>query len=300
MPIRKVDPSRAHKEEGLPALFDCLWRESGREGARPASWRPSSATGGAMYLVEDGEQVLGFAHVRPAEGMGTVDVLYVRPHERRVELCADLLDAVVGYLKAHGKNRIAYVSYGYWRSSVFPIDLETPFGLRSFSRLEGVFLAYTYQPNLDVALPPVPAGYHIEPFDEARLEETCMMMLRSPEPKAIYWDWGLCWRSIMGAAAPNKPWFPDGLGLIATHNGAIVSFSLATIHGYINHVYTAPEHRGRSLGSALLMRVTEAVRKRGLTRATIMTHHTNPDAIRLYQRRGFVPDFTYPQFYTKW
>ena len=48
-----------------------------------------------------------------------------------------------------------------------------------------------------------------------------------------------------------------------------------------------PEHRGRGIGSQLLVRVVELARQRGYRTVRLDVVDTNPNARRLYERHGF-------------
>jgi len=57
--------------------------------------------------------------------------------------------------------------------------------------------------------------------------------------------------------------------------------------GAIQNLGVVPEHRGRGLGSALLMRAAAGFRAAGLDRMHLEVTTANTSAVRLYQRLGF-------------
>lgn len=57
--------------------------------------------------------------------------------------------------------------------------------------------------------------------------------------------------------------------------------------GAIQNLGVTPEHRGRGLGSALLMRAAAGFRAAGLDRMHLEVTTANTSAVRLYQRLGF-------------
>jgi ribosomal protein S18 acetylase RimI-like enzyme len=264
----------------------------------PTGWRPFDPARAEGLALRESGRLLGYCVVRPSEGMDAVDFLYVRPGARRQATFAVLLEPAVVRLRETGRTRLIYVGFGWWREG-FPGAFARAFAAAGFGRFEGVFLVRPLQQS-EGAPEPVAPGYEIADWRDERFEEVCEVMLASPEPEALYWDMGLCRRSILNAAFPMRPLFPDGFGQLATRDGTLVGFTLATQHGYVNHVYTHPDHRGRGLGSAMLSRLFVALARKGLTRATILTHDTNPRAIALYERLGFRVDFRYPQFYLRW
>jgi ribosomal protein S18 acetylase RimI-like enzyme len=59
-------------------------------------------------------------------------------------------------------------------------------------------------------------------------------------------------------------------------------------YGAIQNLGIVPEHRGRGLGSVLLMKALEGFRRAGLKRAYLEVTAQNDGAVRLYRRLGFV------------
>jgi GNAT superfamily N-acetyltransferase len=59
-------------------------------------------------------------------------------------------------------------------------------------------------------------------------------------------------------------------------------------YGAIQNLGVVPEHRGRGLGSVLLMKALEGFRRVGLKRAYLEVTAQNEGAVRLYRRLGFV------------
>jgi ribosomal protein S18 acetylase RimI-like enzyme len=57
--------------------------------------------------------------------------------------------------------------------------------------------------------------------------------------------------------------------------------------GAVQNIGIVPEHRGRSLGSALLLQALIGFRKEGLRRASLEVTAQNTGAMRLYHRLGF-------------
>ena len=57
--------------------------------------------------------------------------------------------------------------------------------------------------------------------------------------------------------------------------------------GAIQNLGVTPDHRGRQLGTCLLIRALEGFRQAGLRRAFLEVTSQNAGAIRLYQRVGF-------------
>ncbi|GIW70659.1 MAG: hypothetical protein KatS3mg102_0201 [Planctomycetota bacterium] len=304
--IEPVEAADVRRVAGYYELVEVAWGEARGSAPRPVRWPvlPPPAQARTWVAREPapggGERLLGLVCARPAPGMNMLEFLYARPGPERGDTVVALVRSARAWLRERDVSRVLYVAFNWWRTEPFAPDLVAPLAALGMRRLEGVYLAYDLRAGAP-APAPVPTGYRVVPWEDGWFEQACAMMLRSPEPDPIYWDMGLCRRSIEGAAAPGGCMFPGGLGQLAlAPGGELAAFSLATVRGYINHVYTAPEHRGRGLGAAVLTRVLGAIAERGLERATILTHDNNPGAIRLYRRLGFELEFTFPQFFERW
>lgn len=66
---------------------------------------------------------------------------------------------------------------------------------------------------------------------------------------------------------------------------------LASDHGEIKSMRTAPEALGRGVGTAMLEHILSEARARGYRRVSLETGSTSPfaAALRLYEREGFLP-----------
>lgn len=299
-PVIEVREERIGEPHGLEALLAEAWTESGRRGSMPYGWRPFDAARAVLFSAREEGRLEGVAAARPTDGMDSLELLYVRRRARGGSSGVLLLERAAARLREIGRTRIIYAGYGWWRAP-FPPELAAPFAATGFRRFEGVFLARPLAPG--AAPPPaaLPPGYAFADWTDGRFEEVCGVMLRSPEPEALYWDIDLCRRSVSNAAQPVPPLFRDGLAQLVVREGdrSVAAFTLATTAGYVNHVYTDPAERGRGLASAMLARLLEALGRLGVASATILTHETNPGAIALYERLGFRVDFKYPQFYIR-
>lgn len=63
----------------------------------------------------------------------------------------------------------------------------------------------------------------------------------------------------------------------------------------IKRMYTVPSHRGRGVAMAVLRAVEESARSAGMRRVVLETGDRQPEAIALYERRGYarIPNFGY-------
>jgi ribosomal protein S18 acetylase RimI-like enzyme len=293
---------------GLESLVAEAWAECGRKGSMPSGWRPFSGFQAIAFEARRDRRLEGYCVVRPAEGMDSIDFFYVRKKARGSPVHGLLLARAVEELRRIGQSGIIYCGYTWWRGP-FPDSLAQGFREARFGRFEGVFLGRPLEPG-GPPEPPLPPGVELADWEDARFDEVCEMMCRTPEPGALYWDLGLCRRSIRAAGNPLPPLFRDGLGQLALRTGEaapgaggagkrVVGFSLSTSLGYINHVYTDPAEQGKGIASALIARVLRAQARLGIQKATILTHETNPRAIAVYRKLGFEVEFTFPQFYVR-
>jgi putative acetyltransferase len=78
---------------------------------------------------------------------------------------------------------------------------------------------------------------------------------------------------------------------IGTGAGRLMPGEAATggqAYGEIKRMYVDPAYRGERLGHRLLAAVEDALRQRGVALATLETGHTQHEAVRLYERAGYV------------
>jgi ribosomal protein S18 acetylase RimI-like enzyme len=103
---------------------------------------------------------------------------------------------------------------------------------------------------------------------------------------------------------------PDTILLLAAADGALVGYGLAHVMpteetwipdtwvtgpriGEIESLAVLPEHRGRGLGTELLDRLEGELRAQGVADLVIGVLPGNDGAIRMYERRGYRPTWTY-------
>ncbi|RME74777.1 MAG: GNAT family N-acetyltransferase [Planctomycetota bacterium] len=299
MRVKRWEGDRLEAAEGLAHLFDQAWQETGGRGPRPAGW-PTLVPGDDVVALtaHEGATLAGYAWVRPAPGMNMIDFIYARPGARRGAVLQQLVRDGRAYAERCGVSPRLYLALNFWSRAPVPLDHLEPLRALGMRELEGVFLSRSLEP------PPapvsLPAGYRLRDWEDQDFEPACDLMERTPEPEPLYWDRGLCRRSILGAAGEGSPMFRDGFGQVVTCEGELAALCLATRSGYVNHVYTDPRHQGRGLARALLGSVLRALARAGHRRATILTHANNTRALTLYRRMGFTTLFTFPQFFCAW
>ena len=84
----------------------------------------------------------------------------------------------------------------------------------------------------------------------------------------------------------------DGTGVAVGCGGLR---TLDDTHGEIKRMYVIPERRGTGVSTALLTALEGEARGRGWNRVVLETGDRQPDAMRLYEREGYVrvPNFGY-------
>jgi mycothiol synthase len=96
-------------------------------------------------------------------------------------------------------------------------------------------------------------------------------------------------RADFQRAAARDPWAGDNFAAgNTTFCGTVQGIEDRFGYGAIQNLGVVPEHRGRGLGSLLLMKALEGFRRAGLKRAYLEVTAQNEGAVRLYRRLGFV------------
>lgn len=108
-----------------------------------------------------------------------------------------------------------------------------------------------------------------EPWDEARVRAT---LTQASDVKAVY----VVTSQGQIVATASSRWIPDRFPNT----------------GVVHWVATHPDHEGRGLASALLVRVLNDFIARGYPQAALETQDFRLPAIRLYLRFGFMPVYT--------
>ncbi len=147
----------------------------------------------------------------------------------------------------------------------------------------------------------LPQGYRLLAWDDSLLEphaEAKYHSFRSEIDANVFpclGDWAGCHR-LMHEICGKQGFLPGATWLIAHYStrdgsteycGTIQGIRDYAGLGAIQNLGVTPEHRGRQLGSCLLIKALEGFQKAGLRRAFLEVTAQNEGAIRLYQRMGF-------------
>jgi len=87
----------------------------------------------------------------------------------------------------------------------------------------------------------------------------------------------LCRPDVLFAVARDTAGRAVGCGALIIETG----------YGEIKRMYTDPSQRGKGVGSALLRRLEDEARQRGVTRFALETGNRQPQAVALYARLGY-------------
>jgi len=86
---------------------------------------------------------------------------------------------------------------------------------------------------------------------------------------------------------------PDTTLFVARENGAAVAMGALRRHangwGEVKRMFTAPSHRGKGLGAAIVAHVEQLAREEGCSRLVLETGSNFDAAIHVYTRAGFAP-----------
>ena len=64
----------------------------------------------------------------------------------------------------------------------------------------------------------------------------------------------------------------------------------------IKRVWVEPDYRGKKIATQIMERVEEKARRMGFKRAILQTRPIMPDAVGLYEKRGYVLIDNYPPY----
>ncbi|MCP4545638.1 MAG: GNAT family N-acetyltransferase [bacterium] len=140
----------------------------------------------------------------------------------------------------------------------------------------------------NVVLAPLMSGYSMRAFRPSDWDDCIDLMLNTPDPTytAGPWDDVLC-RNSMAFSADDHRDYPGGRGQLVFHGDQLVAMALASGTGYLNQVYTLPEHQRRGLALAAVSAVLDALNRQGVLRCFLMVFENNMGAIACYEALGF-------------
>lgn len=144
-------------------------------------------------------------------------------------------------------------------------------------------------------VPELPESYFWIPWDDSRIELHAEIKFQSfhEELDAVVFPSlseraGCC--RLMREIACKPGFVPEATWLLARGGetcGTVQGISDRAGVGSIQNLGVLPGHRGRGLGSALLLKALEGFRRVGLSCAFLEATARNESAVRLYRRLGF-------------
>jgi ribosomal protein S18 acetylase RimI-like enzyme len=156
-----------------------------------------------------------------------------------------------------------------------------------------------YKMELDLydapAVPALPEGYYWVPWDESLLELHAEVKFRSfqEEIDATVFpslaDRRGCYY-LMNEICHKRGFLPLATWLVASaggYCGTVQGIRERAGLGAIQNLGVTPLHRGRGIGSALLLQALHGFRRCGLGRAFLEVTAQNDSAVQLYRRLGF-------------
>ena len=151
-----------------------------------------------------------------------------------------------------------------------------------------------------ITAPTPPRGYRMLAWSDSLLEahaETKYHSFREEIDANVFpclGDWSGCHR-LMHEIRNKQGFLPGATWLLvyepqggqAEYCGTIQGIRDYAGLGAIQNLGVTPEHRGRQLGTCLMLKALEGFQHAGLRRAFLEVTAQNEGAIRLYQRLGF-------------
>jgi RimJ/RimL family protein N-acetyltransferase len=162
-----------------------------------------------------------------------------------------------------------------------------------------------YRMEIDLAdrhgyRPALPEGYSLVPWEPALLErhgEVKFLSFRDTIDANVFPCFGElsgCQR-LMQEISRKEGFLPEATWLAVSSRGSSELEPCGTIQGIrdrfglgaVQNLGITPPHRGRGLGTCLLLEALAGFRRAGLTRVYLEVTADNEGAIRLYRRLGF-------------
>jgi ribosomal protein S18 acetylase RimI-like enzyme len=155
--------------------------------------------------------------------------------------------------------------------------------------------------NRDFSRVEVPAGYFCVGWKPSLIEahaETKYLSFRSEIDADVFpclADYSGCLR-LMNEISQKPGFLPQATWLICSatsgesfgeYCGTVQGVVDSNRMGAIQNLGILPEHRGRGLGQALMLKSLDGFKRAGLAKAFLEVTSRNDSAIRLYRRLGF-------------
>ncbi|WP_052309916.1 GNAT family N-acetyltransferase [Methanocella arvoryzae] len=152
---------------------------------------------------------------------------------------------------------------------------------------------------------PLPEGIEIQPWSDAFLLEAGQLLFAEANPvdRQIYPQL----KSLEGTVGQLSKItcnfygnFLPSQSMVALQDGKLIGLLLATEFGneliLIAEIAVAKSHRGRGIASAMLGRLIRSSAVLGKRQMELVVNSQNREAIRLYERKGFLSSVTFKQY----
>lgn len=246
-----------------------------REGRRLLGWLSFGKTTATM-----GEMGRWQPHVRDIPGRET--------------FFRGLLRSLADEAIRQGIRRIE-VGYGRVSEKVLDVFHERAAWLTAegFHKLEdNLYMACTLSGH-DLSIPPLPEGISVQRLSSLEADELfrCYRRSFSESEHRQFFDFtpGQIREAFDGEFDLSIP-FNDDASLALVDHGDVIGFSLVRPRPEEAHLAMFglhPGHRGRGLGTALLLRTMQSVHTQGTERITLGVDAVNVPAVKLYEKLGF-------------
>ena len=280
--VEQLNPVRGHTIAGA---LDLVERAALEDGSRAISeqalltLRRDSSGASTYAIVGEDNAFIGFALVS-----GGSCELVVDPRRRRLGYGTALVDRVLSDSSQ---------SLNLWAHGSHPGALAIA---ASHHLIATRRLWQMYAP-LDQALPELslPDGVSVRPF-EVGIDEQAWLALNAAA-FAAHPEQG-AWSEADLLAREREPWFdPAGFLLAEREGGRVVGFHWTKVHlaGELGEVYVVgvhPSEQGTGLGSRLTLAGLRYLKEHGIRTVMLYVDETNLAAIRVYERLGFIHEYT--------
>ena len=156
-----------------------------------------------------------------------------------------------------------------------------------------------FRMEVDLALlppvPPLPAGYRWLPWCDAILEDHALVKVSCFQDEidaTVFASLGTlegC-RRLMKEIRGRSGYVPEATWLVAWGDepcGTVQGVTDRSMMGAVQNLGVTAPHRGKGIGTALMVQALCGFRRHGLGRAYLEVTATNDAALRLYRRLGF-------------
>jgi mycothiol synthase len=308
----RVDVRQRLAPDEIRAVVDLVDDVTARDTVRPLSehvmlhLRYGGDTAARNFLVRHGDDLVGYGHLDTTDAVaGASAELAIAPDHRGHGHGRRLVEAILA--ETGDGTRLRLWSHGQQSGAA---ELARSMGFRR----ERVLWQMRRSLFAPVPEPVWPPEVTVRTFEVGRDEEQWLAV--NNRAFADHPDQGT-WTLDDVRMREQEPWFDPAGFFLAEADGRLVGFHWTKVHGAqsttvhpaqdspdptavhehdhhhdpMGEVYVVgvdPSMQGRGLGPALTLRGLQHLRGRGLPQAMLYVDESNTNAIRTYERLGFV------------